>query len=269
MDFLGEWLREIIIVVLIAVFIDLLLPNRSMERYVKFVVSLLILLTLLSPVMRLFSPDAERQIEAAFADGWGGSDASELAASTEVILRQGEELRKQQEEEALQWAGEEAARQMKQQIERETGMPVKRVTVKISERKPAEEGEAGSKDAGVDPTIQSVEVIMKQTEKIEALEETASSERKVKVEPVERVEVKITDSSASGEGEGDRNDQGNMEDVKTSEAMANAESSEVAGRPTDSRGHSVPVQAIEDLLYRDWGIAKEAVSVREEDESEK
>lgn len=75
MDWLAEWLREIIFIVLIAVFIDLLLPNRAMERYVKFVVSLLILLTLLSPVMRFFSADAKDQLEAAFATSWDGLGA--------------------------------------------------------------------------------------------------------------------------------------------------------------------------------------------------
>lgn len=246
MEFLGEWLREIVIVVLIAVFIDLLLPNRSMERYVKFVVNLLILLTLLSPVLRLFSSDAERQIEAAFADDWGGSEASGLAASTEVILRQGEELKKQHEQEALQWAGEEVARQIKQQIERETGMPVIRVTVKISEGKPPNGADSKNEDAGIDPSIQSVEVIMRR-EGDATVQETMAAERQGKVLPVEKVRVDISDSPAS-------------------EAMADAERNEAGGAGSDSskRG-SIPVAEIEKLLYQEWGISKEAVTVIEED----
>ncbi len=53
MTALAEWLKQIIIVVLLATFIDLILPNRSLQRYVKLVVSLFILITILSPILRL------------------------------------------------------------------------------------------------------------------------------------------------------------------------------------------------------------------------
>lgn len=49
MGWLSNWLQELIMIVLLATFVEMLLPNRSMERYVKLVLSLLILLTLLSP----------------------------------------------------------------------------------------------------------------------------------------------------------------------------------------------------------------------------
>lgn len=50
---LSEWLKEIVMIVLLAVFVDLILPNRSMQRYVKVVLSLLILLAILSPLVEL------------------------------------------------------------------------------------------------------------------------------------------------------------------------------------------------------------------------
>jgi stage III sporulation protein AF len=54
MDWLGGWLRSLIMVILLATFVDLLLPSSTMQRYVKTVMSLLILVTLLSPVLQLF-----------------------------------------------------------------------------------------------------------------------------------------------------------------------------------------------------------------------
>lgn len=54
MDWLGGWLKAIIMVIMLATFVDLLLPSSKMQRYVKTVVSLFVLLTLLSPVMQLF-----------------------------------------------------------------------------------------------------------------------------------------------------------------------------------------------------------------------
>jgi stage III sporulation protein AF len=54
MDWLGGWLKTIIMAILLASFVDLLLPNNKMQRYVKTVMSLFILLTLLTPILELF-----------------------------------------------------------------------------------------------------------------------------------------------------------------------------------------------------------------------
>lgn len=53
MTWLGDWLRELILVVLMAAFVEMLLPGKSMERYARLVLSLLVLLTMLSPVVSL------------------------------------------------------------------------------------------------------------------------------------------------------------------------------------------------------------------------
>ncbi|MFD2672763.1 stage III sporulation protein AF [Marinicrinis sediminis] len=57
MEWLGSWLQEIVLIVLFATFIELLLPNHSMQRYVKVVLSLLVLLTILQPIVRLLQSD--------------------------------------------------------------------------------------------------------------------------------------------------------------------------------------------------------------------
>lgn len=57
MAWLNSWIKEIIVVVLIASFVDMLLPNKSMQRYVKTVVGLFLLMLLLTPVLRLFQMD--------------------------------------------------------------------------------------------------------------------------------------------------------------------------------------------------------------------
>ena len=54
MQWLSGWLKEIIVIILIASFADLLLPNKTMQRYVKTVIGLFLLMLLLSPVLRLF-----------------------------------------------------------------------------------------------------------------------------------------------------------------------------------------------------------------------
>ncbi|GED51826.1 MULTISPECIES: stage III sporulation protein AF [Brevibacillus] len=54
MTWLTLWLKKIILLVLLAAFLDLILPNTSMQRYVKMVMGLIILMTIISPVFALF-----------------------------------------------------------------------------------------------------------------------------------------------------------------------------------------------------------------------
>lgn len=54
MTWLTLWLKKIILLVLLAAFLDLILPNTSLQRYVKMVMGLIILMTIISPVFALF-----------------------------------------------------------------------------------------------------------------------------------------------------------------------------------------------------------------------
>lgn len=57
MDGLSHWLRQIIAVILLASLIDLLLPNRTMQRYVRLVAGLFILMTLATPILHWMKGD--------------------------------------------------------------------------------------------------------------------------------------------------------------------------------------------------------------------
>lgn len=57
MEGLSGWLRQIIAVVLLASLIDLLLPNRTMQRYVRLVAGLFILMTLATPILQWMQGD--------------------------------------------------------------------------------------------------------------------------------------------------------------------------------------------------------------------
>jgi stage III sporulation protein AF len=62
LDFLTEWITNIIIFILLATIIDMLLPNSSLQKYVKVVISLLLISIILSPIMKIFSSDFESAI---------------------------------------------------------------------------------------------------------------------------------------------------------------------------------------------------------------
>lgn len=244
MTWLSEWLKEIIFVVLIAVFLDLLLPNRSMERYVKFIVSLLILLTMLSPVMRLFAPDAKEKLEAAFSNSFSGLE-EEGKHSTEVILQEGEELRKKREAEAMQWAGEEVARQMQAQIERETNQPVARVTVELEAEKVDNPGSAAGTEQQVQrPVVKKVEVVLAATpsgvppdEPGRTTETPSGQPEEIRIAKVDKIEVEITPEATI------------------------ADDSQPVVAEADTTKDPVLEAQIEGLLEREWGVQDGAVTV--------
>lgn len=60
---LSDWLRDIIAVILLAVFVELLLPNKAMQRYARLVVGLFILLTILSPILKLMQSDIGAKLD--------------------------------------------------------------------------------------------------------------------------------------------------------------------------------------------------------------
>lgn len=53
--YLTDWLKKLILLILLATIVDLLLPNSNMQRYARLVIGLLIILTMLSPIFSLFN----------------------------------------------------------------------------------------------------------------------------------------------------------------------------------------------------------------------
>lgn len=60
MAYIGEWVKHIVLLILMATFLDLILPNSSMRKYVKLVVGFLLILLILSPILQLFKFDQDR-----------------------------------------------------------------------------------------------------------------------------------------------------------------------------------------------------------------
>jgi len=59
MDFLKEWVTNIILFILLATVIDMLLPNSSMQKYTKMVTGLLLIAIILTPIFKLISGNFE------------------------------------------------------------------------------------------------------------------------------------------------------------------------------------------------------------------
>lgn len=122
MDWLGSWLKEIILIILIATFVDLLLPNKSMHRYVKLVVSLFILLTILTPIVHLLRADWNNSkltadIEMLPENRRGSGGSSKQAPSLEQIVAQGTELKVKNEQQSIPYIEQRMAEMVKTRID--------------------------------------------------------------------------------------------------------------------------------------------------------
>lgn len=57
MSYLSEWITNIILFILLATVLDLLLPKSSLQKYVKMVTGLLLIVIILTPLLKVFSVD--------------------------------------------------------------------------------------------------------------------------------------------------------------------------------------------------------------------
>jgi len=54
-EWISHWLQNIILVVLLATFVDLLLPTKNLQKYAKMVLGLIVILSIIAPIFSLFS----------------------------------------------------------------------------------------------------------------------------------------------------------------------------------------------------------------------
>ncbi|RFB17126.1 stage III sporulation protein AF [Bacillus sp. HNG] len=62
MSFIAEWITNIILFILLATIVDMLLPSSSMQKYVKMVTGLLLILIILTPLFSLFKTDLDQAL---------------------------------------------------------------------------------------------------------------------------------------------------------------------------------------------------------------
>jgi stage III sporulation protein AF len=131
-EFLSEWLRKIILLILLATFIDLLLPNSSMQRYVKLVIGLFVLLTILSPLFQVFHSEASplSQLE----NGFSSKRTPEEEKSWKELQDQVQVIQQQQSEEVKQVVQVRVETEIRSMIESEYGYAVEQLQLQMEER---------------------------------------------------------------------------------------------------------------------------------------
>jgi len=97
MEAISGLVRNIAVVIILASFMELLLPNSSMRRFVQLVMGLFVLMAILSPVSRLLNKPLEFEVPA-----WSQNEAGGSGQEFAQVLQQGKSLREKGEQAALE-----------------------------------------------------------------------------------------------------------------------------------------------------------------------
>lgn len=136
MIWFNGWMKELILIILIASFVDLLLPNHAMQRYVKTVIGLFLLLVLLSPVFQLFQKNWDINKLLTVATRIQNDQESKEFQPLFAIMQQSNKLSLDNQRQAKQLLEEQLTVTMKEGIERLEEGPVHNIKVhtKINEQ---------------------------------------------------------------------------------------------------------------------------------------
>ncbi|RYL92345.1 stage III sporulation protein AF [Sporolactobacillus sp. THM7-4] len=85
MNYLSEWVSQLVLIVLFAVILELLLPANGFQKYVKFVIGLVLIVALMDPIIRLFQIDPGDLIRGIRAEQTNGNVQNETARQKKEI----------------------------------------------------------------------------------------------------------------------------------------------------------------------------------------
>ena len=173
MEKLGQLVQNLAVIIIITTFLELLVPNSKMGRYIQLILGLFIIVMILNPVLDFL--DGSKNLDYFSWAGSGGSD------QLETILAEGKNISEENWEEAVEIYGENLEKQMAALIGLIPGIEKAEVDVKL---KPVDSFN----------TADSIEEVI--------VEAQASGESKSGVvSPVKPIEIKEKKSADNGEFE--------------------------------------------------------------------
>lgn len=235
---LSDWLRDIIAVIMLAVFMELLLPNKSMQRYARLVVGLLVLLTILSPILRLLQGDFNAKLNDSIQLWENGAAEHEVKMPTLAdIQKDADRMSKQREEEAAALTEQTLENAMKSAIVEQTKAPVADVDVVLRWVQKDKQEPIPYLNA-VTVTFNSLEMQPEQAESFNQVKEVVAVDINVdiQVEPVSK------DQSPTGE----------------TDAQGDLTNKEIWGRVNPSLD-----EKIRSVLMEGWGMNTDIIVIRQ------
>ncbi|MGX1192954.1 stage III sporulation protein AF [Metabacillus sp. SLBN-84] len=164
MSFLTEWIANIILFIMLAVILDLLLPNSAMQKYAKMVISLLLIVIILSPIFKLLSADIPAMVQEAGIGSYSSAKEAEIKKS---IDSQKKEIQASNDAYILENMAVQLKTQAKEELVKSYDLAIK--DIRLSAEAPFEKIEtslqsievtlqAGAKETGAVEAVQPVDI---------------------------------------------------------------------------------------------------------------
>ncbi|WP_191565264.1 stage III sporulation protein AF [Metabacillus idriensis] len=128
MSFLTEWIANIILFIMLAVIIDLLLPNSAMQKYAKMVISLLLIVIILTPIFHLLSAD----INSLVAELQSENPSNEEEIKNLIDLQK-KEIQASNDAYILENMAVQLKEQAKEELVRSYDLTIKKVSLSVDE----------------------------------------------------------------------------------------------------------------------------------------
>ncbi|NHN28841.1 stage III sporulation protein AF [Paenibacillus agricola] len=277
MDWLSDWLKSVVMVILLASFVDILLPSQTMQRYVKTVISLFILLTLLQPVLSLLQKqtsidqllaDADvllqgKSAPAAAIPAFSPSSTLQMAGggqklaqapnagmqTLESIQQQAVQLQTAQEKRSQQLMQQQITTLMKQNVEQALPFKVQSLNVETG------------KDAQGQMQIIAIHLQVSQRNEAVSSKQAEPKLKALQVEPVKPVSIAIrADGAANKGGSTDGSSATSADSIATSPSTSGSSSnSNVTSSPSSSFAQEK--SQIQSLISKEWQVPNELIFV--------
>ncbi|MFB9761899.1 stage III sporulation protein AF [Ectobacillus funiculus] len=130
MEFVTEWVRNIIIFLLLATVLHMILPRSSMQKYVKFVVSLLLIVLILSPLFQLLKADVPELIDKLSRQPYGTDGEIE-----NLIDKKKKEIQASQRAYILEQMAVQMKKEVAQKLQDEYGVTIANLHLVVPEDK--------------------------------------------------------------------------------------------------------------------------------------
>lgn len=125
LDTISSMVRNVTVIVLIAGFLEMLLPSGEIKKFVKSVLGLFILVTILNPLISLWDQNKSAEVFA-----W--QDPIEGNRSLDTILGQSQEISQEMKEKAMVMYQDNTAKQMETVVKLIKGVSWVEATVKVA-----------------------------------------------------------------------------------------------------------------------------------------
>lgn len=130
MSFLTEWIMNIVVFILLAMIVDMLLPNSNMKKYTKMVTGLLLIAIIITPLIKVFSKDFD-QILTSFSS----ERAVDNKKLENLIETKKKEIQAVQDEYTLEQVAVQMKNDVKEELMDRYGMQIQNINLEESGQK--------------------------------------------------------------------------------------------------------------------------------------